>query len=151
MGETRYGTGTMEPHSTAGDKPRVRVMRSSDERPTLPIVEGEGTAYAIVWPGVGAEERSFHQILLGSGARTVQQRHAGEAVYHVSAGTADIVDLDTGAVSPLRVGSMVHVEPSTGYRFIAGPEGAEVIGGPCPADPVLYTTIGLMPADDGGD
>jgi hypothetical protein len=33
---------------------------------------------------------------------------------------------------------MVHVDAGTPYELVAGDEGMELIGGPCPADPSLY-------------
>jgi mannose-6-phosphate isomerase-like protein (cupin superfamily) len=122
--------------------PQVRIIGPRDERPTLPLVDGNGTACAIVWPGIGAVHRSMHRIALGHGSATVCQRHQSEAVYFVTVGTAEVRDVDAGETTDLRVGSMVHVDAGTGYVFVAGPEGAEIIGGPCPPDPALYTSRG---------
>src|SRR5262245_55185299 len=125
----------------SGETPRVTVVSADDDHPSLPIVDGEGSARAVVWPGIGAQFRSMHQIVLGEGAATVPQRHPDEAVYHVTTGTAQVHDLDSDEVTDLRVGSMVHVEPDTGYVFRAGRGGTEIIGGPCPADLDLYAGI----------
>jgi quercetin dioxygenase-like cupin family protein len=129
--------------------PRVTIVSASDDHPSLPIVDGEGSARAVVWPGIGAELRSMHHIVLGAGASTVPQRHPHEAVYHVTTGTAQVRDLESDETTDLRVGSMVHVEPGTGYVFLAGLDGVEIIGGPCPADPDLYIGITQHPAEQG--
>lgn len=108
----------------------------------LPLVEdGGGVAHAVVWPGVGAFQRTFHRFRLEPLGRTRAQRHGGEAVYYVVRGRAVVRD-DSGAAHELREGSMVHVDAGTGYTFEAGGQGSEIVGGPCPADPDLY---GLPP------
>lgn len=124
------------------DKPQVQVVRADSDRPLLELVDGDGEARAIIWPGMGAELRSVHRIVLGPGARTVEQRHPGEAVYYLKAGGALVHDLVTGENFSLASGSMIHVEPQTSYRFIAQGAGAEIIGGPCPSDPSLYEHLG---------
>ncbi len=126
------------------------MIGPGDDRPTLPLVDGEGTATAIIWPGVGAQFRSMHQIVLAAGSSTIPQRHPNEAVYHVTTGTAEVRDLDTDEVAVLTVGSMVHVEPGTGYVFVAGRDGAEILGGPCPPDPALYPDLLEDPNRRGG-
>jgi quercetin dioxygenase-like cupin family protein len=120
------------------DKPQVRVVRSDADRPLLELVDGDGEARAIIWPGMGAELRSVHRIILGVGSRTVEQRHPGEAVYYLKSGDARVHDLATGENFELVRGSMIHVEPETPYQFTAEGDGAEIIGGPCPHDPSLY-------------
>ncbi len=127
---------------TTSESPRVRILRLGDDRPTLPLIEGDGVARAIVWPGIGAEHRSLHEIVLAPGSSTVPQRHPSEAVYHLTVGGGVVRDLDTGETADLRVGSMIHVDEGSGYQFVAGPEGAELIGGPCPPDPAIYADHG---------
>ena len=109
--------------------------------PSLPLVEGEGSARAVIWPGIGARLRSLHRISLGAGARTVELRHAGEAVYYVIAGEGRALDGGDGSAQELVRGSMVFVEPGTSYRLAAGERGLELVGGPCPPDPKLYEGI----------
>jgi quercetin dioxygenase-like cupin family protein len=120
---------------------RVQVLGPGG--PTLELVDGEGSARALVWPGVGARLRSMHLVTLGAGARTRPQRHDDEAVYYVIAGA--------GTVGPNAVeeGSMVHVAPGVPYAFEAGDGGLELVGGPSPADEALYGDA--PPASDGGD
>ncbi|HEY2770801.1 MAG TPA: hypothetical protein VGI87_09545 [Solirubrobacteraceae bacterium] len=112
-----------------------------DQGPELEIVEGEGSARAVIWPGMGAQLRSIHVIRLGAGARTVELSHDDEAVYHVNEGRGDAVDLATNESQPLRPGSMIHIDPGTHYRVLAGPEGMSLVGGPSPPDPALYEGV----------
>lgn len=119
----------------------VRVLDAGDGCPELPIVAGEGVARAVVWPGVGATCRSLHRIGLGPGGRTRPLSHAMEAVYYVVAGSGVVLDPADAAEQALIEGSMVHVEPGTAYVFKAGPEGVEILGGPCPPDPALYAGL----------
>jgi quercetin dioxygenase-like cupin family protein len=119
----------------------VRVLDGGASCPELPIVEGSGVARAVVWPGVGAELRSMHRIQLASGARTVPLRHPMEAVYYVMNGSGTALDPDAATEQPLIEGSMVHIEPHTAYLFRAGPEGLEILGGPCPADVSMYARL----------
>jgi quercetin dioxygenase-like cupin family protein len=118
--------------------PGVTIVGRADghSRP-LDLVEGEGTAEALVWPGMGARHRSMHRFELGAGARTLPQRHDGEAVYYVVDGAASILDLSTGDRAALGAGCMVHVDPDTTYRFEATLP-AVLVGGPCPPDPATY-------------
>jgi quercetin dioxygenase-like cupin family protein len=116
----------------------VRVVRAADHGPRLPIVEGEGCARAIVWPGGGAALRSMHRIELAGGSRTVALQHPMEAVYYVMRGDGVVRDPGEGGGQALVEGSMVHVEPGTAYAFQAGDAGILLLGGPCPADPTLY-------------
>ena len=120
---------------------RVRVL-DADRGPALDIVEGsEGSARAVVWPGIGAQLRSMQIITLADGARTVTLRHPGEAVYYVLDGAGEATDGAAPDGQPIVEGSMVHVGPDTPYAFLAGPGGLEVVGGPSPADPAIYEGI----------
>jgi quercetin dioxygenase-like cupin family protein len=110
--------------------------------PPLYIVDGEGGAHAVIWPGMGAHLRSIHRIELGAGARTRKMLHPSEAVYYVIGGSGRALDVDEGQMQPLRPGSMAHVEAGTRYRFVAGEEGMSLVGGPSPADPALYEGLG---------
>jgi quercetin dioxygenase-like cupin family protein len=110
--------------------------------PAIDLVEGEGSARALVWPGIGAAFRSMHLISLGAGARTRRQRHPDEAVYYVLGGGGSVGD------EQLEEGSMVHVGPRAAYVFEAGADGLELIGGPSPPDSALYD--GEEAGDDDG-
>ena len=121
---------------------RVQVVRGSEPGPGLSIVEAGGSAHAVVWPGSGAQQRSMHLINLDPGGRTVDLSHESECVYHVSAGSGIMLDLDTEESHDAITGSMLFIEPGTNYRFTAGEEGAVLLGGPCPPDPALYDEIG---------
>lgn len=105
--------------------------------PDLPIVEGEGSAHAIVWPGVGATLRSLHRIRLGAGSSTVTLSHPSDAVYYVIRGSGDARD-ESRESQPVRAGSMFHIDAGTSYAIVAGPDGIEVVGGPAPADESMY-------------
>lgn len=104
----------------------------------LPIVNGEGTARALVWPGIGARSRSMHWITLQPSARTIPLVHPMEAVYYVLSGTASLLDHDAGTAHEAVIGSMIFVEPRTTYVIAAEGETVELLGGPCPPDPELY-------------
>jgi quercetin dioxygenase-like cupin family protein len=119
----------------------VRVLGAGEECPALPLVDGEGVARALIWPGIGAHLRSMHRISLAPGARTIPQRHPMEAVYYVLSGEGIVRDPEHPPEQPVVEGSMVHIEPGTAYVLEAGPEGIEILGGPCPADPALYADL----------
>src|SRR6187200_1010271 len=70
------------PITNVADK--VSILDGS-RGPELDIVDGEGEARAIVWPGMGAETRSLQRIWLKAASRTVELRHPGEAAYYVVA------------------------------------------------------------------
>lgn len=116
----------------------TRVIRRDDWGADLDIIRGQGSCTPIIWPGMGATERSIHLFVLGPGSRTIRMRHPSEAAYYVVEGEAQVVDHDTGSSSLLKAGSMFHVEPDTTYWIEAGPPGGRILGGPCPPDPALY-------------
>src|SRR5262245_37425194 len=105
------------------DSNEVRVLLADEECPALPLVDGDGVARAVIWPGIGAQLRSMHRISLAPGARTIPQRHPMEAVYYVLSGEGIVRDPEQSPEQPLVEGSMVHVEPGTAYVLEAGPEG----------------------------
>jgi mannose-6-phosphate isomerase-like protein (cupin superfamily) len=107
-------------------------VRVCGEDVALDIVEGAGTAHAIVWPGSGAADRAMHRIRLEPGASTVSLEHPGDAVYAVLHGEGLVGD------HALEAGSMVLVDGGTPYRFVAGDAGLDLVGGPAPVDPALY-------------
>lgn len=118
------------------DRGAVRVLDA--EGPTLNLVEPEhGTARAVIWPGNGAVLRSLHYFSLRPGGRIQPQCHEMEAVYYVVDGGGRACG-DANDGYDIEAGSMVHVDPDTVYSFVAGNSGAEIVGGPCPADPSLY-------------
>ena len=117
---------------------KVQVVAVDDRCPILPIVEGDGAARAVIWPGMGAEARSMHRITLNPGARTERLRHPMEAVYYVISGVASVHDGANGTSEQLRPGSMAFVEPNTVYVLSAGRERVDLVGGPCPPDRSLY-------------
>lgn len=118
------------------------MVKAATPGPQLPIVEHGGSARAVVWPGVGSQYRSMHLITLDAGGRTVELAHGSECVYHVSSGEGTMEESDGGENHEVITGSMLFIEPDTRYRFVAGPNGAVLIGGPCPPDPGLYEGLG---------
>lgn len=113
-----------------------------EQGPPLQIVEGEGAARAVIWPGMGARLRSIHWIELAAGARTTPMRHPSEAVYYVIEGSGEVVDIDDGRVEDLRPGSMAHIDAGTTYALLARGAAMTLVGGPSPPDPTLYEGLG---------
>jgi quercetin dioxygenase-like cupin family protein len=125
-------------------EPGIGIVSLRGSGPALPIVEGpDGSARAVIWPGSGAVERSIALITLASSSQTVWLEHPGEAVYYVMRGSGSVRGDAADGDRTLVEGSIVHIGPRTGYRLIAGMDGLELFGGPCPADPALYDTRGL--------
>jgi mannose-6-phosphate isomerase-like protein (cupin superfamily) len=116
---------------------QIRVL-DLEVGPQLAIVRGEGTAHAVVWPGIDAQLRSMHCLRLAPGASTIELSHPSEAVYYVVDGHGSVRDPATGDSSALRPGSMFHVDPGTSYVIAAESEPFELVGGPSPADGSLY-------------
>jgi len=120
----------------------VRVIDSAGACPEIPIVDGAGNAKVVLWPGNGAEFRTMQVIRLEDGAATIALTHPVDCVYYVAAGAGQIVDLATGAASDLAEGAMVHIDAGDGYKLRAAAGGdLTVLGGPCPADPGLYSQL----------
>jgi quercetin dioxygenase-like cupin family protein len=90
------------------DAVRIIDARDVSAHPVLPIVEDEqGEARAIVWPGIGANDRSLHQIRLAPGARTVELAHPSEAVYYVVEGSGEVTE---GGPCPADPALYDHIE-----------------------------------------
>lgn len=116
----------------------VRVIDTAREGLPLPIIEGEGSARAVLWPGNGGRFRSLHLVEIAAGSSTRALTHAHDCVYYVIAGAGDIVDLASGAPQPLIEGAMVHIDAGDGYRLEAAAGGLHLVGGPCPPDDAFY-------------
>src|SRR6516165_12083014 len=93
----------------------VQVLPLRGTGPLLPIVEGDGSARAVIWPGTGATMRSIHLIQLTPSSGTVRLEHRAESVYYVLDGSGTVVGDGTSEATPLTHGSMVNVAPGTGY------------------------------------
>ncbi|MPZ68201.1 MAG: hypothetical protein GEU71_01560 [Actinobacteria bacterium] len=117
---------------------KVQIVDTDESCPSLPLVDGDGYARAVIWPGIGAHLRSMHLIHLNSGAQTKEQRHPMEAVYYVIEGDAIAIDPSNGSSQVATQGSMIFVEPDTSYEIHATSMTAKIVGGPCPPDPHLY-------------
>lgn len=119
----------------------VRVLPDDADCAELPIVESKGRAWAVAWPGVGAHLRSMHRIALEGGGSTIPLRHPMEAVYYLIEGSAVATDVGAAEEHALVRGSMILIDPGTRYRLQAGEDGAQIVGGPCPPDPGMYTHL----------
>lgn len=119
----------------------IRVVDAAVDCPEIPIVQGDGNAKAVIWPGTGAIHRSMHLVTLGAGARTVDLRHDGDAAYYVIRGSGRVVALASGEAFALAEGGMVHIDAGDRYRLEADADGMTVVGGPCPADTSLYAHL----------
>jgi quercetin dioxygenase-like cupin family protein len=123
----------------SGEEIKVLALEAG---PALDIIDGDGRAHAVIWPGMGAQLRSIHVIELAGGARTIAMRHPSEAVYYVVDGAGEARDVDDREAQPLRAGSMAHVDAGTTYVLAAGEDGMSLVGGPSPADRELYEDLG---------
>jgi len=118
------------------DPGTIQVIDAHDRTVLLDIVAGNGQAWPVIWPKTGATLRSFHRISLASGGATKSLNHPAEASYYVLSGKGQVRNADE--TFDLFEGSMIHIEPRTNYLF-RGDGGLELIGGPCPTDPAIYS------------
>lgn len=118
----------------------VRVVRKSDWGPELNLVPG-GSCRPVIWPAMGARQRSLQFFELPDGVGTVPLQHAGEAVYYVVSGELEVTDLTAESSNRVLEGAMFHVSPTTKYMFTAVGMPATVIGGPSPTDLALYASV----------
>jgi quercetin dioxygenase-like cupin family protein len=107
--------------------PAVAVLRDGEP---LDIVSG-GRADALVWPGMGSQQRSMHRLELAAGGSTVVLLHETEAAYVVAEGSGRVGEAEVGERH------IVYVPKRTPYHFSAG-EPMTIYGGPCPPDLSLY-------------
>jgi mannose-6-phosphate isomerase-like protein (cupin superfamily) len=120
---------------------KVQIVDADANCPALPLVEGQGQARAVIWPGIGARLRSVHMFELAPGDHTKTQCHPMEAVYFVVEGEAFAVDPSVGSRERVMAGSMIFVEPDTPYEIHADGGPVRFFGGPCPPDPALYEDL----------
>lgn len=106
------------------------------------MIEGDGSAYALVWPGMGARKRSLHFIQLMPGRQTRRLRHDSEAVYYVVKGEVIAIDLETDQTQEAVEGTMIFVEAGTTY-VLHSVDSSDVVGGPCPPDWSLYEGMAI--------
>ena len=132
------------------DEAGVQVLPLRGTGPSLSVLDGDGSARAVIWPGSGATQRSVHLIQLAPSSGTIRLEHRAESVYYVLDGGGTVAGDSLAGAAPLTRGSMVHMGPGTGYRFSAGPGGLEIFGGPCPYDPALYPDVDRSAGVDGG-
>ena len=118
----------------------VRVIDTSSNGVTIPIIEKNGEARAVLWPGNGSRFRSFQLISLFDGGATQALSYASDCVYYVVSGEGQIVDLGSDTVSPLAEGAMVHIDAGDTYRLRSDTK-VVILGGPCPPDPALYADL----------
>lgn len=116
----------------------VRVIDTAREGMSLPIIDGKGSARAVLWPGNGARFRSLHLIDIGAGSSTLTLTHENDCVYYVIAGAGVVVDVSSGAAQPLVEGAMVHIDAGDSYRLEGATDGMRLVGGPCPPDAAFY-------------
>lgn len=126
---------------------RVRVVDSRDG-PKVSIIDGEGWARAVIWPGNGALYRTFQIIHLGAGSATRSLEHPSDSVYYVLRGHGIVEDVKQETSEPILEGSMVHIDACDQYRIRAGEDGLELLGGPCPADERWYSAVAHMSGTD---
>ncbi|CAB4937890.1 MAG: cupin domain-containing protein [Actinobacteria bacterium] len=121
----------------------VRVITPNEWAPPLEIVTG-GECRPIIWPGMGARERSLHHFTLPRGAGILPLQHPGEAVYYVISGEVEVTEVSEGSAPTLvPPGGMFHVEPGTAYVFSSVADVSVVIGGPCPVDETMYASLSV--------
>ena len=125
----------------------VRVIDTSSGGANLPIIEKNGEARAVLWPGNGARFRSFQLISLFEGGSTEALSHASDCVYYVISGKGQVVDLGSGDVSDLAEGTMIHIDAGDAYRLRSA-TGVKLLGGPCPPDPALYAALATTQGTD---
>src|SRR5260221_6259476 len=101
----------------------VQVIPLRGTGPLLPIVKGDGSARAVIWPGTGAAMRSIHLIQLAPSSETVLLEHPGESVYYVLNGTGTVAGDGLSPATALAPGAMVHLGSGTAYRFVGGGTG----------------------------
>ena len=128
----------------------VRVLDTAGDLPEIPILEGDGNAKVVMWPGNGASFRSFNLISMKDGTSTIPLTHPSDCVWYVMEGGGAIVDLANGETVPLAEGTMLHIDAGDRYRIVAGAGGLRVLGGPCPADDALYAGL-KRTGEAGGD
>lgn len=126
---------------SSDSEPQVQVIDSGVNHKKLALIKGNGTAFAVLWPGNGARFRTMQILQMEAGDETIDLRHPHDCVYYVSNGAGQVRDLSSGAAQDLIEGSIVHIDARDGYRIEAGADGMRMVGGPVPADPELYASL----------
>src|SRR3989449_11767062 len=96
---------------------RIAVIPLHRDAFDLPLAAEGGRVRALLWPGMGARERSLCYFDLPEGFASTEFRHPYEAVYYVVRGEGRVVDADAGTAHPVHAGQMIYLTPNQGYRL----------------------------------
>jgi hypothetical protein len=88
----------------------VQVFDTAGELPQISILNGDGNAKVVMWPGNGARFRSFNLISMMENATTIPLTHKSDCVYYTINGAGEIIDLATGETFSLAEGTMLHID-----------------------------------------
>jgi quercetin dioxygenase-like cupin family protein len=123
----------------------VRIFHCDEPGALMPMIASD--ARLVVWPGAGAERANMNYVRMQPGEANVPHIHENsEDTIFVLEGRGSIADLDNDTVHEFEAGQVVHVPAGLEHQ-VRGDRGAEIVsvGGPCPADFKLLSTIGLWP------
>src|SRR6266851_2749345 len=107
----------------------VQVIPLRGTGPLLPIVKGDGSARAVIWPGTGAAMRSIHLIQLAPSSETVLLEHPGESVYYVLDGTGTVAGDGPSPATALLLGRWFTWDPQPHIASSAAPAGWRSLAG----------------------
>jgi quercetin dioxygenase-like cupin family protein len=125
----------------------VRVFHRDRPDKLMPMIASD--ARLVVWPGVGAHEANMNYVRMRAGEQNVPHSHRySEDTIFVLEGRGTIADLSSGREHQFEAGQAIHVPPGVEHQ-VRGDRGSDVVsvGGPCPADLDLLTSIGLWSAE----
>src|SRR5258707_13760096 len=94
----------------------VQVIPLRGTGPLLPIVNGDGSARAVIWPGTCAAMRSINLIQLAPTSETMLLAHPAQSVYYVLDGTGTVAGDGPAPMTSLFPCAMVHVGTGNANR-----------------------------------
>jgi|AntRauTorcE11898_2_1112593.scaffolds.fasta_scaffold21724_2 quercetin dioxygenase-like cupin family protein len=120
----------------------VKVLRPEKDFVLIPYVK-EGTAKAIIWPGMGAKYGVMNYFVMKPGGENVPHKHDdSEDMFYIAQGQGVVADLDNNIEHPIEAGCFVYVEPGTMHAAKSyGPDDYISIGGPTPPDPEMFKEL----------
>jgi quercetin dioxygenase-like cupin family protein len=125
----------------------IRIFHRDRPDRYLPMIAKD--ARLVVWPGVGAETANMNYVRMAPGEANVPHLHAtSEDTICILEGAGTVEDFDNGRRHPFEAGQVIHIPPGVRHAVYAD-RGQPVVsvGGPCPADRVLFKAAGALPDD----
>jgi len=127
----------------------VRVLICNDDCPKLPIVEGDGSAQAMVSTGVSAGIANMNYIRMEPGeANQPHTDSSFEDTVFISEGKGSAQNFDHDRRQSFEAGQVIHVPLDLKHTVFADRVCVVSVGEPCSADCAMLQAVGALEDDN---